>query len=133
MKIIRFVISGGIGTGTNLGLLYFFTDICDIWYLYSAILAFLGSAVVSFLLQKFWTFNNGSRDNMHTQALGYFLILLCGLGMNTFILYLLVEYAELHYIVGQLLGSALVAIWSYNAYSRLIFDKAERALAKKPI
>ncbi len=127
MKIVRFIISGGTGAATNIGILFLFTDVFQVWYVYSSVVAFLGSSVVSFILQKFWAFKDHSRDNIHKQAAMYFLVLLSGLGTNTFILYILVEFAGLHYLMAQIIGSALVAFWSYFAYQRFIFKKLSLA------
>jgi len=122
-KVMRFIIAGGTATAVNFFLLYLFTDLIHVWYLYSSILAFFGSFVVSFGLQKFWTFRDRSRDDLHKQALLYLLTIFCGLGINTLIIYSLVEYASLHYLVGQFVGSAAVAVLNYFIYAHFIFEE----------
>jgi dolichol-phosphate mannosyltransferase len=123
MNFFRFLIAGSMGAIVNLSVLYIFTDILGVWYLYSSVSAFIGSFFVSFLLQKFWTFRDHSKDNIHKQASLYFLVLLCGLGLNTLILYFLVEYGGLHYLPGQVMSAAIVAAFSYSAYRHFIFKK----------
>ena len=41
-RIVRYIISGGTATGANLALLYVLTDWLGLWYLISAVLAFIG-------------------------------------------------------------------------------------------
>lgn len=120
-KIGRFLVSGSLATGTNLGVLYVLTDWFGIWYLISATIAFIVAFFISFTLQKFWTFEDGSREGMHFQA-GFFLgyTLVC-LGLNTLLLYFFVEYIHLHYMVSQILISVLIAVQNYFVYQRLIF------------
>ena len=122
-KIMRFVISGGSATLVNLGSLFFLTHLFHIWYLVSAVFAFLFSFGVSFFLQKFWTFRDASRNGIHKQAGVYFLVMICGLTINTSILYILVEYFSLHYLVAQFLSGIIIAFFNYKMYHTFIFHK----------
>ncbi len=38
-----------------------------------------------------------------------------GLGLNTLLMYSLLNYADLHYLVAQLAATALVTIWNFLA------------------
>ncbi|MEI8091672.1 MAG: GtrA family protein [bacterium] len=49
----------------DLLMLYFFTDVCHIYYLYSAILAFIISLSFGYFFQKYLTFRDFS--NKHLQ------------------------------------------------------------------
>lgn len=120
-KIVRFLISGGVATGIDLVLLYVFTDIFGVWYLASSILAFVLAFFVSFGLQKFWTFRDHSREGIQAQAGIYFLIAAANLGLNTLLVYLLVDYANLHYLIAQIIVSAGIAVENFFVYQRFIF------------
>ena len=98
-RVFRFLFSGGISLGTDLALLYLFTDIFGIWYLTSAVMAFILAFGVSFTLQKFWTFGDHSREDMRMQMGVYFLVAVVNLGLNTFLVYTFVELTSLHYII----------------------------------
>lgn len=123
-KIVRFLISGGTATLTNLVLLYAFTDLLGIWYIASAIAAFIIAFIVSFTLQKFWTFGDMSRDGMHRQAIIYFTAGALNLCLNTVLLYVFVEYIGSHYLISQIIISALIAIENYFIYQFLIFKRS---------
>jgi putative flippase GtrA len=110
--------SGGISAVINLGLLYVFTDWVGLWYLWSAIIAFSFAILVSFTLQKFWTF----RDTTLNKIPGQFgSIALFNLGLNTLMMYLFVDGLELHYLLAQVFAGGLIAVWSFFAYSRFVF------------
>lgn len=120
-RTLRFLIAGGTAAATDLTLLYVFTDIFHIWYLLSAVLAFALAFVVSFTLQKFWTFGDHTVDAIHTQLGIYLIIALIGLGINTAAMFLLVDHIGLHYILAQILASAFIAVGNFFAYKHLIF------------
>ena len=123
-RIFRFLISGGISLGTDLVLLYIFTDIFGVWYLTSAIVAFILAFIVSFMLMKFWTFGDRSRDNISMQLGIYFFVAVVNLALNTFLVYIFVEQADLYYLLAQIVASALIAVESFFVYQKFIFRKA---------
>jgi putative flippase GtrA len=122
-RIIRFIISGSIGAATDLLLLWFLTRIVGIWYLTSAVIAFVLSFIVSFFLQKIWTFKNREMEKIHIQAGAYLLITLCNLGINTLLVYAFVQYFSFHYLIAQVFASIIIAFESFFAYRELVFKK----------
>lgn len=123
-KINRFVLSGLLATAINFGLLYLFTDFFKVWYIVSAIVAFIASVFTSFIFQKYWTFKDMSKERIHYQAIVFFVIAAINLALNTFFLYLLVEYAGLYYLVAQVLTSIIIAAENFFVYRHLIFKKS---------
>ena len=120
LKLARYIMSGGTGAAVDLGLLYLFTDILMVWYLMSSILAFLISYAVSFMMQKYWTFGDMSRDRIEMQVVAYLSVALINLCLNTLLMYAFVDLMHLHYMVSQFMTSILIAIESFLIY-RLIF------------
>lgn len=122
-KITRYVISGGVATAVNLSLLFILKSIFHIWYLFSAIVAFILAWGVSFSLQKLWTFEDRSTRLLKSQMGIYFAITVCNLGLNTLCMYLFVDILGIQYLVSQIIASALVALESYFMYGRFVFIK----------
>jgi putative flippase GtrA len=122
-RVIRFIISGVLGLGVNVGVLYLFTRMFGLWYLASATLSFIISTSVSFLLQKFWTFGNSTLNKVNREFAVYLMIGLLNLCANDIILFVLVHFGEIHFVVGQLVTSAIIAVWSYFIYRRLFKAK----------
>lgn len=122
-EIIKFLIAGGTATLTNFSLLYFFTDILGIWYLLSSVLAFIVAFFVSFFLQKFWTFNDGGRDDLYRQMAAYLVIALLGLSFNATSMYILVDNFKLWYMLAQFFTSGFIAIGNFLAYKTFVFNR----------
>lgn len=120
-RIVRFLISGGSAAAVDLIFLYFFTDVLHIWYVLGTILAFCIAFIVSFMLQKYWTFLNHDHDMIPTQLTYYFCISLINLGLNTVLVYFFVDKVGQHYLVAQILTSGILAIESYFIYKHFIF------------
>ncbi len=124
-KMIRYVISGGFATVLDLALLYIFADIIGIWYLLSAIIAFIIAFFASFFLQKYWTFRNKEVDTLHKQIGSYFLIALINLIANTFLVFIFVHYINIYHILAQIFAAGLIALSSFFLYQRFVFKKHE--------
>ncbi len=121
-KVAKFIIVGGTSAITAITILFLLTHFLHVWYLLSSGIAFLFAFFVSFLLQKFWTFGDRGMETITKQLFSYSVIILCNLTLNTTALYLLVEYAHLHYVVAQIIVGGIISIMSYFFYERYIFS-----------
>lgn len=121
IRIVKYLFAGGFATGLNLLLLYCFTEFLHIYYLLSAVGAFLVSFAFSFILQKYWTFKNRSINRARSQAAKYFLMQVSNLALNTTLLYTLVEYGHIWYIFAQAIVSLVLAIVTFFISQRFIF------------
>lgn len=122
-RIIKYLIAGGTATLVDLILLFLLTSIIGFHYLFSATLAFIVAFIVSFTFSKFWTFADKSEGNWGSQATIYLIITSTNLGLNTLLMYLLVDFMHLHYMSAQIITSALLACESYFAYQIFVFKK----------
>lgn len=131
-KILRYLISGSIAAATNLGALYLLVNVFHLWYIVASGISFVLTFVVSFVLQKFWTFNDPHLDILKKQ-IGISLVVAGGnLLLNTVYMYIFVEYLHLHYMQAQVFTMILVAVGSFLAYQHLIFKpRPESVLSSK--
>ena len=118
--VAKYIISGGSATAANLALLFVFTDFLRIWYVLSAALAYAGAFVVSFTLQKFWTFQNGALEKIHSQFAVYVGLGTFNMVLNAGLIYLIVESTGIHYLIAQIGIGILIACWSFLFY-RVLF------------
>lgn len=119
-EVARFVIAGGLATISNLLLLFVFTELVDIHYIISAVLAYILSTAVSFTLQKFWTFAQYTKDKIYSELWWFTTNNIAGLLFTTSGLYLAVELFDIHYLFAQFVLLGVVALWNYYAYKFLI-------------
>ncbi len=123
-KLARYVVSGGTATAVNLLVLYLLVDHAGMHYLSASVLSFLSSTVVSFTLQKFWTFRNRATERMHFQFALYALITVTNICINTALMYGFVDVLGVWYLAAQVLSGGLIAIASYFTYQKLVFASA---------
>lgn len=121
LKVLRYLISGGIAALVNLLTLYIFTDIFHLWYIYSSWVAFVITFVVSFSLQRFWTFRGQHQRALNAQLLMYFVMAIANIIVNTGILYLLSEFVHLYYLISQAISIGLISIASFFLYQKYVF------------
>ncbi len=118
------MVSGTAATGVDLFFLFLFKSVFHIWYIFSAIVAFVIAFGVSFSLQKFWTFQDRAMHLLRSQMITYFVITACNLGLNTLLMYFFVDVFGIQYLFSQIIASALIALESYFMYGRFVFKKA---------
>jgi dolichol-phosphate mannosyltransferase len=121
VRSIKFLCAGALVVIVNLTVLYLMTHFGHVHYLLSETTGFGVSFIVSFLLQKFWTFSNRELKTVHVQGMFYLLLQITNLGINLALLYLLVQYLHLWYLVSQILISLFLAVISYQISNRFIF------------
>jgi len=122
-RIIRYLISGGTGAATNLGIFALLIHYTTLWYVFASISSFCISVVVSFILQKYWTFQNRSQGKTHSQALIFISVSLINLGINTLIVFILVDGFHSPKFLAQFVAAGLVAFASYGVYKKFVFTE----------
>lgn len=121
LKLVRYLISGGTAALVNWGTLFLLVHIGTMYYLYASILAFIVSIGVSFILQKFWTFQDNLVHDIHAQFSRYLVIIFLGLALNTALVYLLVEKANVWYLLAQVIATVIIAITNFFCYKHFVF------------
>ena len=127
LKMLRYLISGGIAAAVDLVSLYVLTDLLWVWYLVSATIAFVLTLVTSFVLQKFWTFKNTGQGGAHRQFAGYLSLSIANLFVNAGLMYLFVTVLGIQYLAAQVAAIAIIAGYGFFLYQHWIFRE------KKPV
>lgn len=120
-RIIRFLISGSIAAGIQLGGLYLLCGVFGVWYVLASSLAFIFAVTANFLLQRFWTFGDCDRARYSHQALLFLAVNLFNLTLNAIGLYVGVDFIGLPYLLAQVLVGLGLAVVSFSFY-RFIFQ-----------
>ncbi len=118
---IKFAVSGCLTAIFELGLLYILTDLFKVYYLLSSCFSFSSAIIMSFCLQKFWTFNNNGYKKIRQQLFLYCLTNLIGLSFNTMGMFFLVDKFQIMYIFSQIIVGTFVAVFSFLTYKFIIF------------
>ena len=119
--LIKYFLAGGVVVAVNLAVLYTLTDIFGIFYLYSTVLSNLVAFCVSFVLQKYWTFRDHSRENAHKQFAVYLLLQIANVSTNAGLMYVFVTYLHIWYILSQVIIGFLLALVVFVINKLFIF------------
>jgi len=122
--VIKYFIAGVSATLVNLISLAFFHGFLKINLLLATSLAFVVSFVVSFSLQKFWTFRNYHYKKIPLQLILYIINAFIGLSINVFLMNLLVNKWGSWYLLAQFIVSFIIGVYNFFAYNFVIFKKS---------
>jgi putative flippase GtrA len=120
---IKFIISGFLATIVNLFFLFIFFQLLNLKIIYATSLSWFLAFIISFNLQKFWTFRNFSTKKIPKQLFYYIISLFISLILNARWMYLLVESLELHYLLAQIIVIIVLGLLNYFFYKFLIFNE----------
>jgi putative flippase GtrA len=134
--MFRYGISGVTGAVLQTLILYIWVSILGLQahYLWGLVVGFCITIVVSFNLQKYWTFAGRAHHHMpHRQFVFYTLTALGGLGLNTILLYfskviierLGLDFFHVWYLIAQVIIIFIVAICTFLANYFITFKGAK--------
>lgn len=124
--VIKYLFAGGTATLATFFFLWFFTEIFGLWYLLSSVLAFCIAVIISFTLQKLWTFKGEQEKKTHHQFVLFLSFGIFGLGVNAASMFLLVDKAHLWYMLAQFITSAGIAVMNFLFYRLVVFKHKEQ-------
>lgn len=120
-KICKFLIAGGLSTSAHLITLFLLHEFLAINLVLASSLAFCLAFLVSFSLQKYWTFRNYSRKKLIKQLFIYLIIAIISLNINAFGIYYLVNELHIWYLLAQVFVSLTVSVFNFFSYKLLVF------------
>jgi len=124
MQFILYCVCGGMGVSTDY-LVYFLSLKAGLWYQGANLLGYLAGTLVSFALNRIFTF--GMRDRV-LQRLALFLgVATLGFGASAIMLWLLVQQLHVDPRIAKLLTLPVVVVLQFGLNRRLTFKGAARA------
>jgi putative flippase GtrA len=92
-----------------------------VWYVAATVTGAFCGAVVNFVLGRHWSFDAGQED-VRGQAVRYAAVATVSLVLNSLGVYLLTEYAGLHYAVSKTIAAFLVGLLvNFPLHRRFVF------------
>lgn len=127
LQFLRYIFVGGIAAVANIGSLYVFTEILNIYYLISNIIGFILGLVVNYLLSKLLVFSTEKEVNKVFEFLVYAGIGVGGVGLDTLFMWIGTSIIGIYYLITKIISTALVFIWNFVARKMLysIVNKKE--------
>ncbi len=114
-RFLKFALVGGTGVIVNLGLLWIFTEIAGVFYIYSAVISIEASIISNFLLNEHWTFSDRRQKNirMLNRAVKFNLVSFAGMLINIAVLFAFTEFLGIYYMYSEILGIGAAFLWNY--------------------
>lgn len=117
--LIKYATVGALTAVLDFSLLYILTDVAGFHYLVSATISFVIAATTNYSFNRSWTFKSDGQRRKQLPV--FFVIAICGLLLNNFIIFVSVEQLYLHYLLGKVLAAAIVLFWNFFGNKYLTF------------
>lgn len=120
IQLFRYVFVGGTAFVVDFFFLYFFSDICGVYYLISAVLSFIISVLVNYIMSTRWVFNQNNIENKLFEFNLFILISTIGLIFTEILLYFFTDIIGVYYLISKIISAIIVLIWNFLA-RRIMF------------
>lgn len=117
---IRYATAGTAAFAIDFSLLWLFTDTLGVYYLVSAVIAFLFATSINYQVIRRWAFPESTRTL--TRGFMYYVgIAAMGVVLTVLLLAFFVEVLALHYLLARALIALFVGIWTFFINARFNF------------
>lgn len=122
--LFRFGIVGLSGVAVNMVILWYLTEILDIYYVLSSVVATEVSILTNFGFNELWTFDKFSENNksLGTKALEFNIVYAFGLVINVAVLWIATEYFQIYYLIANCMGIIVAFVWNFFFSSRIVWE-----------
>jgi putative flippase GtrA len=121
-RFLRFCAVGAVATGIQYAILFVLVVTTPLLPEIASGVGFVVSALANYQLNRRLTFRSG---RPHTQAMPrFFLLVLCGLGLNSLVLSLGYRILGLRLLLAQVVATGLVLLWNFTGSQIWVFPCA---------
>ncbi len=120
-SVVKFFFAGATAATVDLFFLFLFYGVFKWELVFSTSLAFILSFIVSFTLQKFWTFRNYCQKKMPVQFVIYITNAFIGLNINGFLMHTLVYNVGIWYLFSQVIVNFTIGVYNFFIYKFIVF------------
>lgn len=120
---VKFFIAGAFSSTVDLILLFIFHDLFLWDIIFSTSAAFILAFLVSFSLQKLWTFRNYSHKRLPRQLALYLAGAFLNLNLNALAMHFLVNNLGVWYLLAQFAVNLILGFLNFINYKFVVFKK----------
>ena len=126
LQALRFAVTGGLGTATNLMLFYFLVDVGTLAPLLGAVVCFGVAVSQNYVLNELWTFATASSAGLSLRRYGKFVAAsLLGLAVSASMLWGLLQlYPFPLAVIPQAIGIAAGMALNYTVSRLVVFRRS---------
>ncbi|MDO9511139.1 MAG: GtrA family protein [Bacteroidales bacterium] len=119
-KFFKFMAVGFSGLFIDYGFTYIFKEKTRVGKFTANAIGFCMAATSNYFLNRIWTFRSHNPE-MLIEFSQFFGISLIGLGINTLILWMIVNNSRMNFYVAKLFAIGFVTLWNFAANSYFTF------------
>jgi putative flippase GtrA len=117
----RAQVSSFLATILDYGVLFLCAEVFHFWYVIATALGAFSGAVLNFMINRHWTFE-AAHGHMNRQAKRYILVSAGSLLLNTGGVYLVTEFARVHYALSVVWVSLAVGfLFNYPLHRHYVY------------
>jgi len=120
LQFFRYIFVGSTAFIVDFSFLYIFTTYFHIYYLISAVLAFLIAVLINYIMSIKWVFNQDKINNKVIEFNLFILISTVGLIFTEILLYAFTDLLGFYYLISKVIASIIVLAWNFIA-RRIMF------------
>lgn len=122
-QVVLFGLGGLIGVLIGYMILYLLAEKLNIFYVYPVILAHFANQSFNFCFQKYVVFKNTEKTKILSQLFSYTIWILCTLGVNALMVYILTSYCGLYYFVSQIIMTTILSVVNFLVTKKIFKNK----------
>lgn len=124
-KFLKFSVIGGSGIFVNMSVLWLLTDIFNLFYLLSSIMAIALAMINNFVWNDLWTWKKYGEPGVRNYLvrLGKFCLIasFSGYGVNLSILWILTDFFDVYYLIANLIGIGAGMLLNFTLNNKFTF------------
>lgn len=121
VQIFRYLVSGVTAFVVDFSALWFFTEIVNLHYLLSTVIANSIGLVITYLFSIFWIFDSRRVKNTEYEFLIFILIGVLGILLTMFFMWLITDVLAVQYLISKVFTVVIVAVISFILKKLILF------------
>jgi putative flippase GtrA len=118
-QFVKYVITGLVSFAVEISLVYLFTDVLKVWYIYSNSMALSVVFIINFSLNRFWAFR--SRQPFMKQFITSGLLFALNLVVGNAIMFFFTDKIHLYYLFSKVIATGMSVAWNFFLYKYYIY------------
>jgi putative flippase GtrA len=122
IQLFRYTFVGGLAFMFDFGCLFMLTEFFNVYYLFSAAVAFLLGLTINYILSILWVFQKHFVKARWIEFTAFALIGIVGLFLNEFFIWFFTEIVNIHYLLSKIASTAFVYMWNFFVRKYTLFS-----------
>ncbi|MBN2551204.1 MAG: GtrA family protein [Spirochaetales bacterium] len=121
VQLLRSIAASHLGFWADFGTLALLTEIAGLYYLVSAVFAFVAGLAVTYLLSVLWIFKHRRIKSRIGEFIAFGMTGVIGMGVMVASMWFFTEILRLHYLISKTVSSVLVFAVNFTIRKYILF------------